>query len=60
MGVETVECPTCGEAVRFGLPQGSEIRTVTSEATEHTEDGAKTRPLSCSKDHTFAVEFTVG
>lgn len=59
MGVETVECPTCGEPVRFGLPQGSEIQTVTADARTDTEEGTKTRPLSCPKDHAFAVQFTV-
>ena len=59
MGVEIVECPTCGESVRFGLPRGSEIRTVSSEARRDTGGETKIRPLTCPEAHTFAVEFTV-
>jgi hypothetical protein len=60
MGVETVQCPTCNADVRIGLPQGSEIQSVQTEAVRASTDRTKTRPLSCSEGHEFGVQFTVG
>jgi hypothetical protein len=60
MGVEDVECPTCGGTLRIGLPRGSDVVAVEGESRKATTEDSKVRPLSCPEGHEFSVTFTVG
>ena len=59
MGVEEIECPTCGETVRVGLPRKSEISGLETGARTETAADRKVRPLTCPDGHEFSVAFTV-
>jgi hypothetical protein len=60
MGVEIVDCPTCGEPVHIGLPMGSEVLAVEEGAREETNEETKTRSFTCPAGHAFSVTFPVG
>jgi hypothetical protein len=59
MGIETAECPTCGRAVRFGVPLGGSLVDVEAGEVARDGDGTKTRVLACPEGHRFSVTFTI-
>ncbi|MGM0372722.1 MAG: hypothetical protein ACQEQJ_09520, partial [Halobacteriota archaeon] len=48
MGVEFVQCPSCGSEIRVGVPRDSEILEVTLDGKPTSTAETKTRLLTCS------------
>lgn len=54
-----VECPTCEMYTLIGLPNDATIEEVSQKGVEKkTEEGQKTRKVSCPQGHDVYVTFT--